>query len=95
MCVYSSAPGSDLASVGVVSGTGLNGMRLIDRWPYFMSGVAYPDLVVTSSETLTKGNAGIRFAGFFGPDWSMESGDFEPRNPPAKRGGAETGSRPE
>ncbi|HLN26812.1 MAG TPA: prolyl oligopeptidase family serine peptidase [Gemmataceae bacterium] len=88
-------PGSDLASVGVVSGTGLNGMRLIDRWPYFMSGVAYPDLVVTSSETLTKGNAGIRFAGFFGPDWSMESGDFEPRNPPAKRGGAETGSRPE
>jgi len=88
-------PGSDFASVGVVSGTGLNGMRLTDRWPYFMSGVAYPDLVVASSETLTKGTKGIRFAGFFGPDWSMESGDFEPKNRPAKRAPAEMGNRPQ
>ncbi|MHC4066050.1 MAG: carboxylesterase family protein, partial [Planctomycetota bacterium] len=33
-------PGSPQASIGVVAGTGLVGMRLADRLPYFVSGVA-------------------------------------------------------
>ncbi len=69
-------PGSDKASVGVVSGSGLPGSRLTDRLPYFVSGVAYPDCIVLGTETLTKGVEGVRAAGFFGNDWSVTEGEF-------------------
>jgi dienelactone hydrolase len=69
-------PGSDTACVGAVSGSGLGGMRLTDRLPYFVSGVAYPDCTVIGPEMLSQGSAGVRGAGFFGPDWSVETGDF-------------------
>jgi dienelactone hydrolase len=69
-------PGSDSALVGVVSGSGLPGLRLTDRIPYFISGVAYPDCTLLGPETLEPGPAGIRAAGFFGPDWSLASSDF-------------------
>ena len=61
-------PGSDVASVGVVAGTGPHGLRLADRLPYFSSGAAYPDWVVLDS-------AGVRGAGFFGNDWQVTSGE--------------------
>jgi len=69
-------PGSDRALVGVVGGSGLAGMRLTDRLPYFVSGVAYPDCIVIGPEMLSQGLAGVRAAGFFGLDWGVESGDF-------------------
>jgi hypothetical protein len=69
-------PGSDVASVGVVSGTGVKGMRLTDRLPFFVSGVGYPDCVLFGPEALTKGVAGVKAAGFFGNDWSVERGEF-------------------
>ena len=68
-------PGSALASVGVVSGTGPAGMRLADRLPYFVSGVGYPDLVLIGADTLETGAIGVRAAGFFGPDWGLETGE--------------------
>jgi poly(3-hydroxybutyrate) depolymerase len=69
-------PGSDSASVGVVSGTGPIGMRVTNRLPYFSSGVAYPDLVVIGSDMLEKGEAGVRCAGFFGQDWGVNGGEI-------------------
>ncbi|MBI4616938.1 MAG: prolyl oligopeptidase family serine peptidase [Planctomycetes bacterium] len=69
-------PDSEVALVGVVAGTGAAGMRLADRLPYFVSGVAYPDLTVLSSRTLEAGAAGVRVAGFFGIDWGVETGDL-------------------
>lgn len=69
-------PGSDVACVAVVSGSGLSGMRLTDRLPYFLAGLAYPDCTVFGAEMLTEGSAGIRVAGFFGLDWSVERGEF-------------------
>jgi len=70
-------PGSDVASVGAVAGTGLAGMRLTDRLPYFISGAGYPDCFVAGSEMLSAGGvAGVRCAGFFGKDWSVEKGEF-------------------
>jgi dienelactone hydrolase len=69
-------PGSDRASVGVVTGTGLAGMRLTDRLTYFTSGVAYPDCIILGPDVLAAGNAGVRAAGFFGIDWSVDSGEF-------------------
>lgn len=68
--------GSDDALVGAISGTGVSGMRLTDRLPYFVSGVAYPDCIVLSPEVLRSDSDGIVGAGFFGIDWSVEAGDF-------------------
>lgn len=68
--------GSERASVGVVTGSGVKGMRLTDRLPYFSSGVGYPDCLVLGSEVLARAGAGIRAAGYFGLDWSVEKGEW-------------------
>jgi len=41
-----------------------------------MSGVEFPDCTVFASDTLTKGGDGACAAGFFGPDWSVDKGEF-------------------
>jgi pimeloyl-ACP methyl ester carboxylesterase len=69
-------PGSDTAAIGAIAGTGIKGMRLTDRLPYFVSGIAYPDCVLMGSDVWTKGLAGVKAAGFFGNDWTVEHGDF-------------------
>jgi len=68
--------GSDTALVGVIGGTGITGMRLTDRVPLFTSGVPIPDLMVFAAETLSKGGAGVKAAGYFGNDWSVANGEF-------------------
>ncbi len=68
--------GSRVASVGVVSGTGLAGMRLTERVPYFLAGVAFPDCTVFGVDALREGAKGARVAGYFGNDWSVEHGEF-------------------
>ena len=68
--------GSQRALVGVVAGTGPAGIRLSERLPYFVSGIHYPDLYVVGPESLSRGTEGVRVAGFFGLDWSIEQGDF-------------------
>lgn len=65
---------SALASVGVVGGTGLAGLRATTFLPYFVSGVGYPDWTVLGGGFLGQGLAGVRGAGFFGPDWSTGPG---------------------
>ena len=69
-------PGSETATVGAISGSGITGMRLATRLPVFVSGVAFPDCMVFGSDYLAKGSAGVRAAGFFGPDWSVTTGEF-------------------
>lgn len=67
---------SDIASVGVVAGTGARGMHATMRQPYFVSGVGYPDLLILGQDAITKGPAGVRVAGYFGNDWSIEKGEI-------------------
>ena len=69
-------PGSAVASVGVVAGTGLPGMRLTGRMGWFVSGNAFPDALVASSQMLAGGVAGVRAAGFFGNDWTVPAGEW-------------------
>ncbi|MEW6745909.1 MAG: prolyl oligopeptidase family serine peptidase [Planctomycetota bacterium] len=69
-------PESPIALVGVVSGSGVKGLKLTLRLPYFVSGVAYPDCIVLSPTMLTQEGQGIVTAGFFGEDWGVETGDF-------------------
>jgi hypothetical protein len=65
-------PGSAEALVGVVCGTGLPGSRLTERIPYFLSGVGLPDWLVLDPTVLRDGLAGVRAAGFYGPDWQID-----------------------
>ena len=76
-CIFTRPrPGSDVASVGVVSGTGIDGFTLSHLVMYLEPGVGLPDLTVFDSEVLTRGDAGVISTGFFGLDWSMQSGEF-------------------
>ena len=68
--------GSATACVGAISGTGISGMKLADRIPIFLSGVGIPDLIALSPESLSEGAKGVKAAGFFGNDWSVENGEF-------------------
>jgi pimeloyl-ACP methyl ester carboxylesterase len=68
--------GSAVASVGAVSGTGLEGMRLTHIVRYLEPGLGLPDVTVFTPDVLTKGNEGILMTGFFGLDWSAGNGEF-------------------
>jgi hypothetical protein len=68
-------PDSDAASVGVVAGTGVAGLRVTERLPYFVSGVAYPDFTILGADVLERDTAGVRCCGYFGSDWTLEGGE--------------------
>lgn len=65
-------PGSDIASIGVVAGSGVAGDRLTDQLPLFFAGVGWPDWMVLDASTLHRGTDGIVGTGFFAEDWSFE-----------------------
>ena len=68
--------GSAAASVGVVSGTGIIGMRLANRLPYLNPGINLPDCTVLDPAVLTEGDRGVLVTGFFGLDWGVPSGEW-------------------
>ncbi len=57
-------------------GSGLTGLRLTERLPYFTSGVAYPDCLLLGAKTSAEGSMTPIAAGYFGADWDVESGEF-------------------
>ena len=65
-------PNSDLNSIGLISGTGLPGMRATVCLPYFVSGIHYPDYIILNSRSWTQGNEAIVAAGFFDQEWKMQ-----------------------
>jgi poly(3-hydroxybutyrate) depolymerase len=77
MCVRPRA-GSATAYVAFVSGTGIKGMKLTTRLPYMNPGIGLPDCTILNQEILTKGDEGVLMTGFFGPDWSLDKGEFVP-----------------
>jgi hypothetical protein len=79
LAVLAYRPGVGPAGVAIVAGTGPAGMRLCDRVPYLSSGVHLPDVTVFRADVLEKGLEGVRLAGFFGEDWSAETGSFAAR----------------
>lgn len=69
-------PGDPTGTVAVVSGTGEAGIKLANLMPYWVSGIGYPDCVVIASDMLDGNPNSVRAAGFFGNDWTVESGEF-------------------
>ncbi|MGF1585461.1 MAG: alpha/beta hydrolase-fold protein [Bacteroidales bacterium] len=67
---------SETASVGVVGGTGIKGMKAAFANDYFSGITGFPDLMIFNSDMLKEGVDGIIVTGFFGNDWSVEKGDF-------------------
>jgi len=61
--------------VGAVSGTGMAGLRTVDRLGIFSSGVAYPDWTIVGADSLRKGSKGVRGCGFFDNGWNLAGPD--------------------
>lgn len=68
-------PDAAHALVGVVTGTGPQGLRLTERMRYFNAGVHFPDYCFLTPENLLDTETGIVAAGYFGNDWSLATGD--------------------
>ncbi|MFD2572747.1 prolyl oligopeptidase family serine peptidase [Spirosoma soli] len=64
---------SPMASVAVVTGTGLAGMKAANANQYFAGGSGFPDFVFFNISMLRDGAKGIRTAGFFDNNWSLAS----------------------
>lgn len=67
---------SDIASVGVISATGIDGMKLVNLAPYFDQYVGFPDVIIFNSEVLKSDDDGVKYIGYFGNDWGIENGEF-------------------
>lgn len=68
---------SNIASVGVVTATGSQGMKAAYANHYLVNGTTFPDFTLFNATVLTQGVDAVKCAGFFGNDWSIEKGDFE------------------
>lgn len=69
-------PDSRTASVGVVAGTGIEGMKATYPNDYISGITGYPDLLIFNVDVLKEGIRGVEISGFFGNDWSDENGYF-------------------
>jgi pimeloyl-ACP methyl ester carboxylesterase len=63
---------SEVASVAVITGTGLTGMRAANANQYFSGGSGFPDFMIFSNAMLQKGVEGVKMAGFYTNDWSLQ-----------------------
>lgn len=68
-------PDSDIASVAVISGTGLKGMKSAVANQYFAGGSGFPDFFMFKSSMLKNGENSVIGAGFFDNNWELDSGN--------------------
>jgi pimeloyl-ACP methyl ester carboxylesterase len=77
--LYFVAPRSDseTATIGVVTASGVKGMKAAYANHYLVNGTTFPDLLLFDDKVLLNGSPEVKCAGFFGNDWSVEHGDFK------------------
>jgi poly(3-hydroxybutyrate) depolymerase len=63
--------GSAVASVAVVGGTGIKGMRAASANQYFAGASGFPDFMIFGLDMVRTGSQGVRMAGFFDNDWKL------------------------
>lgn len=68
---------SDVASIGVITATGDLGMKAGYANHYLVNGTTFPDVIMFDNNLLNQGANAVKYAGFFGNDWTIENGDFE------------------
>jgi predicted esterase len=62
---------SAIASVAVIAGTGIKGMKAANANQYFAGASGFPDFMIFNIEMLQSGTKGINLAGFFDNDWKL------------------------
>ncbi|HEU4903025.1 MAG TPA: prolyl oligopeptidase family serine peptidase, partial [Flavisolibacter sp.] len=67
---------SAVASVGVISGTGLKGMKAAEANQYFAGASGFPDFMIYRLAMLKAGAGEVKMAGFFDNEWKLSEGDF-------------------
>jgi pimeloyl-ACP methyl ester carboxylesterase len=67
---------SEISSVGIVSGTGIKGMRQANFADYHHPYMSLPDIVVYNSKIIDSDDDGVLFTGYFDNNWSLEEGEF-------------------
>jgi predicted esterase len=77
--MYFTVPRNDsaFASIGVVTASGLQGMKATYANHYLVNGTTFPDVLLFDDSVLLNGDKDVKCAGFFGNDWSIEKGDFK------------------
>ncbi|GAB4050849.1 carboxylesterase family protein [Spirosoma litoris] len=63
--------GSKTASVAVIGGTGLKGMKAASANQYFAGASGFPDFMIFGLDMVRDGSKGVRMAGFFDNDWKL------------------------
>ena len=66
-------PTDDKASIGVVAGTGLAGMRATSPNNYLSGITGFPDIMIFRADILRDGLQAMEFAGYFDNDWMLEN----------------------
>ena len=67
---------SNTASVGVIAGTGNEGMKALYPNDYFSGITGFPDIMIFDVDWIKDNPEGIKASGFFGNDWGVTSGNF-------------------
>lgn len=70
-------PDSKVASIAVIGGTGLQGMKATEANQYFAAGSGFPDFMLFTPAMFRDGAKGLKTAGFYGNDWTIEHGEVE------------------
>ncbi len=63
---------SHIASVAVIAGTGIKGMKATESNQYFAAGSGFPDFMVFSLDMLKVGAKGIKCTGFYTNEWKID-----------------------
>ena len=71
---------SPVASVGVVSGTGLKGMKAANANQYFAGASGFPDFMIYRLDMLIKGAEGVKLAGFYNYEWKLDEANTAENN---------------
>ena len=67
---------SAIASVAVISGTGIKGMNAANANQYFAGASGFPDFMIYKLTMIDLGTDGIKMAGFFDNSWALSGTDF-------------------
>ena len=68
-----------VASVGVVTGTGVRGMKAAYANQYFAGASGFPDFMIYELNMLQSGANEVKMAGFFDHDWKLDASNYVDR----------------
>lgn len=64
-------PNATHASIALIGGTGIRGMRAAEANQYYAGGSGFPDFMIFSLDMLSKGESGLKAAGYFNNQWEL------------------------